>query len=117
MTEINLDYLNELSGGDNDFVIEMLKTYLEETSKDIDEIKRSFVEGNLQRISFLAHRCKAAFRMLGLDNMTDTAEHIEKEAKVETAVIGDFKLAIEQLTKGASSSFEQAREWIKRLEV
>ena len=117
MVEINLNYLNELSGGDSGFVIEMLQTYLEETSKDIDEIKNNFTKGDLQRISFLTHRCKAAFSMLGLQSMTDLATKIEQDAKAENAIISDFKQPIEQLSKDAFSSFEQAKEWISKLQV
>jgi len=113
MIKIDLNYLKELSHGDHDFIVEMLETYVEETSKDITAIEQCFQDKNLERISFLAHRCKAAFRMLGLEGLTIAAETVEKGAKVENALEEDFKEPIQQIIRDAKTSFEHAKELIE----
>ena len=46
MTKIKLEYLNKISGGDMDFISEMLKTYIEETDKELEFLKEAFNQKN-----------------------------------------------------------------------
>lgn len=115
MVELNLDYLTELGGGDNDFIVEMLRTYLDETGKDMLELEKSLHTKDLKRIGFLAHRCKAAFRMLGLDDMAATAETLEQGVKIGGATTTDFEPTIISLLDDMKKSFEQAQDWIEKL--
>jgi len=109
MEKINLDYLTELGGGDNEFVVDMLQTYVDETGKDMLELEKSKNEGNLKRIGFLAHRCKAAFQMLGLKQLVQDAEALEQGVKVETAVISDFEQLVNKVNQCIEVSIEEAK--------
>lgn len=115
MAKINLDYLKGMSGGDNEFVIEMLQTYLEETGRDMNGLRNSLESGNLQRISFLTHRCKAAYSMLGLQEMMLSAQSIEKVAKTEDSEIDQIQADLEKLLIATDETFEQAKDWIEKL--
>lgn len=115
MGKINLDYLNELGGGDADFTIEMLETYLEETSRDMDELQTALDEDNLKRIGFVAHRTKAAFRMLGLDEITEIAQELESTAKKGKVSAKLLTVPINNLIADARVSFEEAKELIADL--
>ena len=115
MVELNLDYLTELGGGDNEFIVEMLQTYLDETGKDMLEMEKSLQSKDLKRVGFLAHRCKAAFRMLGLESMTNSAENLEQDVKSENASDTDFAPTVNALIADMKESFKQAQEWIEKL--
>ncbi len=115
MADINLDYLKGLGGDDNEFIVEMLQTYKEETGKDMDELRKSLEKKDLQRISFLAHRCKAAYSMLGLQDMMHAAQVIEKTAKAEGCTIEQIQPALEKLLAETDETFKQAEAWIQKL--
>lgn len=115
MEELKLDYLKELGGGDNDFIIEMLQTYIDETGKDMHALQSSLNEGNLKRIGFLAHRCKAAFRILGLEKMFQDANDLEQNVKAENASASTFEEPVNALIEGIKNSLVQAESCIKEL--
>jgi HPt (histidine-containing phosphotransfer) domain-containing protein len=115
MEELKLDYLKELGGGDNDFIIEMLQTYMDETGKDMLALQVSLEEKNLKRIGFLAHRCKAAFRILGLEKMFQEANDLEQNVKAENAVASTFEKPVNILIDGIKNSLVQAENCIERL--
>ena len=117
MIQIDLDYLNGLGGGDNNFVIDMLQTYIEETNKDMQELRQALTNQDVKRITFLAHRSKAAFRMLGLESMADNAEKIEKMANAEDASVNNVLKDVTELIADAETSFQQAKDWIDKLKT
>ncbi len=115
MTSINLSYLNELGDGDHEFVIEMLETYLDETTKDMKTLSQVLEEENLERIGFVVHRSKAAFRMLGLQDMTDLAQDIELAAKKGLISAKSLRVPINSLIEQAEQSFKEAQQYIDQL--
>lgn len=115
MAKINLDYLTELGGDDTEFTIEMLNTYLEETSRDIEELAEALASENAERIAFVAHRTKAAFRMLGLDEITDMAQAIELTAKKGNVPAKALSVPVNSLIEEAKTSFEEAKTLIQKL--
>jgi HPt (histidine-containing phosphotransfer) domain-containing protein len=115
MAKINLDYLNELGGGDVEFTIEMLQTYLEETTKDVQELQEALTNENSERIAFIAHRTKAAFRMLGLNEITEMAQNIELTAKKGNIPAKALRIPVNSLIDEAKNSFEEAQQLIKNL--
>ena len=115
MNKINLEYLNELGGGDMEFVVEMLQTYIEETSKDMEALGLALEQSDLKRISFLAHRSKAAFKMLGLNSLSEAAEKLEQQAKTETVLTDALTQNINFIRTHAADSFVQAEKLIAGL--
>jgi HPt (histidine-containing phosphotransfer) domain-containing protein len=115
MAKINLDYLNELGGGDSDFTIEMLETYLEETTKDVHELSEALNTEDIERIAFISHRSKAAFRMLGLNEITEIAQNIELTAKKGGIPAKALRVPVNSLIEEAKASFDEARQLIQDL--
>lgn len=115
MEALKLDYLTELGAGDNEFIIEMLQTYIDETGTDMHALESSLNEGNLKRIGFLAHRCKAAFRILGLEKMVVDAENLEQGVKIENAEASAFEEPVKALIEGIKDSLVQAKNCILQL--
>jgi len=115
MSKINLEYLNELGGGDVEFVVEMLQTYIEETSKDMDALSLALEQQDLKRISFLVHRSKSAFKMLGMNDLFEISENVERSAKVENTLTDSLVQNLQFIMKYAAESFVQADKLISDL--
>jgi len=65
MASIDLTYLNEISGGDKEFIAEMIETFLEETPKDIAELEKLLATENWAGIGLVAHKLKSSIKMFG----------------------------------------------------
>jgi hypothetical protein len=72
-------------------------------------------DNNLKRIGFLAHRCKAAFRILGLEKMFQNADDLEHNVTAKNAVASTFEKPVNVLIEGIKNSLLQAENCIKRL--
>ncbi len=115
MTKINLNYLQDLGGGDNDFIIDMLNTYLDETGRDVQNMLQSLREQDWKRIGFLAHRSKSAFRMIGLQQLNQDTEALEELLKENPINPNAIEKVLTQIIDTAKNSFEQAQKEIDRL--
>ncbi len=77
---VDLERLEELSGGDREFQVDLLETFLEDAPTYIAEIRSSLVEGNLDNVSLRAHQLKGASSMVAIYRMPDLAKQIELQA-------------------------------------
>lgn len=79
--ELDLSYLNEISDGDKEFIVEVLHTFLQEMPKDIAELSKAINESNILMIGKMAHKTKATLHTLGLYDLKELAAKIEQTAK------------------------------------
>jgi HPt (histidine-containing phosphotransfer) domain-containing protein len=112
MSKINLEYLNELSGGDADFVASMLRTYIEETGRDIEALKEAFYHSDFNGITFWAHKIKASFRMLGLDSLADKTELLEKKTEQGSYHLSEIEEIFLFVVENAAPTFKQAERLV-----
>jgi HPt (histidine-containing phosphotransfer) domain-containing protein len=78
---INLNYLKEISGGDNAFIKEMLELYMATTAKEAELFKGFYEKEDLLAIGHLAHKMKAPVQMLGFTSLYNTLREIEDICK------------------------------------
>ncbi|MFY0674935.1 MAG: Hpt domain-containing protein [Bacteroidia bacterium] len=81
MSEFDLSYLNEISGGDEDFIKEMIETFLEETPKDLADVKTHLANENWEELGKTAHKMKSSIKMFGYGSVKDQAFFIEQSGK------------------------------------
>ena len=81
MSEFDLSYLNEISGGDEEFIKEMIETFLEETPKDLEDIKTHLASENWSELGKTAHKMKSSIKMFGYGSVKDQAFYIEQCGK------------------------------------
>jgi Signal transduction histidine kinase len=74
---IDLEYIMELAGGENEFVIEIIESYLETVGPNIRLLRDAVTAQDTDRITFLAHKLKGSFRFIGCNGPGDIMEQIE----------------------------------------
>jgi HPt (histidine-containing phosphotransfer) domain-containing protein len=74
---LNLSYIRNLSGGNNQFVVRMLQTFCKNVPPGIDQLMIAGETGNLQEIKQLAHKLKTMFRYVGVDQVAEYLERLE----------------------------------------
>lgn len=102
----NLEKVNELADGDQDFVKAIVGTFLEEIPADIDLMTKAVAQNNPKEAYQYAHKMKPSFMLFGID-VVDKVKLLESwkegeisidEAKPAVAFVNEMaKLAIEQL--------------------
>ena len=86
MSEMDLSYLEEISGGDAEFIQDMIETFLEETPKDLNEMKVKCHDKNWVEVGKLAHKLKSSIKMFGFESLKNAAVQLEKDGKDLSAV-------------------------------
>jgi HPt (histidine-containing phosphotransfer) domain-containing protein len=79
--KINLDNLYHISGGDEQFVKQMLVSFLESTKKGLDEMKVAVRTGGLDTIAELAHKLSPPCRHIGALELSGLLKKIEENTK------------------------------------
>ncbi len=97
------------------FIIAMLETYLAETTQDISDLSQALENEDLDRIAFLAHRSKAAFKMVGLEDVTEIAQNIEFTAKNANVTAKLLSIPVKSLINEAMASFVAVEQELNSL--
>ncbi|KAA1246683.1 Hpt domain-containing protein [Aquimarina sp. RZ0] len=66
----SLDSVNELSGGDNEFITLLVQTFLEEIPPDLDGMVKAVSDGDPQTVYQFAHKMKPNLQLFDIDLLT-----------------------------------------------
>ncbi|WP_340075699.1 Hpt domain-containing protein [Leptobacterium sp. I13] len=77
----NLDKVNELSGGDEEFTISIISVFLEETPQDILDLKEAIEKEDFQAIYKSAHKIKPNADIMGMEGARAKLLEIENQGK------------------------------------
>ena len=84
MGKIDLSYLENITGGEKGIIIEMLDLILTETPKHIAKIKNAHREKEWSVLGAEAHKLKPMFLYVGLTQLNEAAQGLEKCGKEGT---------------------------------
>jgi len=103
--QVNLGNLYRLSGGDEQFVKEMLVTFIKSNENGLEEMVENFKTGDKERIADLAHKLLPPCRHLGATDLTAILTEIEKRGRAggDTSqlerLIGEFQGAFLEIRR------------------
>ena len=69
MSNYDLENVEEMAGGDQDFVKVVVQTFLEEIPPDLEAMNQAITEGNASQAYQYAHKMKPNLEMFGLGLM------------------------------------------------
>ena len=76
--------LEEMVGGDEEFILEILQLYLDTSGPDVEALHRAAQTGAVDEVCRLAHTLKGASGNVGADAMMEMARRVELAAKEES---------------------------------
>lgn len=79
-SHLNLSYIRNLSGGNNQFVVRMLQTFCKNVPPGIDHLVNAGRSGDIPGLTQTAHKLKTMFRYVGVDQVADQLERLEFRA-------------------------------------
>ncbi len=77
----NLDKLNEMAEGDEDFINSVISVFLEEVPQDLEDLEKAISNRDYENIYKLAHKIKPNVDLLGMEQAKATAVEIETLGK------------------------------------
>ena len=77
----DLSYLYEISGGDEEFMADMIETFIGEAPKNIDELSSFVLQKNYTQLAKTAHRIKPNLLIMGLPSLEIFARKLEQGIK------------------------------------
>ena len=83
-TSFDLGYLRSVSDNNQEFLQEMVQTFVQTIPPVLKEMGDSLAEGNWSRLSRLAHQIKPSFSLMGIDALRKTVSYIEENAGQKT---------------------------------
>ncbi|WP_052599945.1 Hpt domain-containing protein [Aureispira sp. CCB-QB1] len=78
---LDLTFLKEISDGDQDFINDVLHTFLDEMPKDMAQMNQAIMDKDIVMIGRMAHKTKSTLQTLGLFELKELALKIEQLAK------------------------------------
>lgn len=77
---INLDFLREISDGNDNFFKEFIGLFLNSAPQAISDMEQSYFDKNWDTLSKVAHKIKPSFNYIGLKDLNRCAAKIEELA-------------------------------------
>lgn len=79
--KVDLSYLEDIAGGSNEFIIEMIDMFLEQTPGYCLQIKQAIIEKDWKKVSDLAHKVKPTLAFMGSNAAKETMAGIEMDSR------------------------------------
>jgi len=73
----SLETISEISRGDEEFIQRMVKIFISETPKAIEEIEAALVSLDYARIKAVIHKIKPSLKMMRINSITEEAQALE----------------------------------------
>ena len=77
----NLDKINEMAEGDEDFIVSVVSVFLEEVPEDLEGLEKAINNKDYENIYKLAHKIKTNVDILGMEQTRAKALEIETLGK------------------------------------
>jgi hypothetical protein len=80
----DLAYLRSVSDNNQEFLQEMIQTFVQTMPPLLNEMKQALAESNWKKLSRLAHQIKPSFSLMGMEGLRKTVYFIEENAEQKT---------------------------------
>jgi HPt (histidine-containing phosphotransfer) domain-containing protein len=110
-----MKYLESVSQGNTAFIIDMLNIFITRTPETFEILRKAIQEEDWQSVGFYAHKLKATYAYVGLEELKNTIIEIEQKAKkiTDTHTITELFDYLENMTKpeiAAITTYKQELE-------
>lgn len=105
----NLKQLEELAGGNSEFVESMVETFLEHTPGQLQEMLSAYDRGDLSSVGATAHKIKPNIELFGILEIKQDIRVVEENGKAGTNTENMKKsiLKVETYLKEAFNQLQQ----------
>lgn len=109
---IDLNYLHQLSGNDEDFEKQILQQFIDQTPEELSQLKDALNTSDLEKVKGIAHSLKSTVGYVGLsDELFPYLENIEMNAKLgkNGASMPEFEI----IETRCSLAIREIKNWLQ----
>jgi len=106
---INLDYLNEISEGNVDFIIDLFDMFYKQIPEYQISLLDLYDKKDWINLGKLAHKAKSAILMVGMKELADDLKKMEENAK-EGININEYHEIIVKFVRDSNLAIEELKE-------
>ncbi|NEU08111.1 Hpt domain-containing protein [Flavihumibacter sp. R14] len=116
VVKVDLSYLEDIAGGSNDFIIEMIDMFLEQTPGYFNDIRQGILDKDWKKVSDIAHKVKPTLAFMGSNSAKETMAGIEMDSRnlVNLDTIGATFDALHAYSLNLFAQLRIARENLPR---
>ncbi len=78
---IDLSYLRDVSSGSDEFMVEMIELFLDQTPAYFEQLNQLIGEENWSKVAEIAHKIKPTLSFMGADAARESMANIETNAR------------------------------------
>lgn len=103
---IDLNYLEDISASDKDFIKEMIRLFMKQTPGFLEILQRATETADWANIRYMAHKIKATIAMMGIAELQPIILQLEKYASQESH-LAEVALLVKKVTSICHEVFEE----------
>lgn len=109
---IDLSYLEEITEGDKDMMLEMLTLFVEDIPNQVEAIQKHAADQNLAGVGSESHKLKPTLQYAGLHSLYQTVKRLEVlgKAGVQTEEVSNLIVQLGEETEEALASLEEKKK-------
>lgn len=111
---IDLQYLNEISGGNRELLIEMIEIFNSEVPGYLKLMNEFYEKGNWEALGKLAHKAKASASIMGMKQLATELRGIELLAQ-ENRDIQSYPSLLQSIENKFIAAIEELKLFAKTL--
>lgn len=79
--KVDLSYLKDVASGSDEFMIDMIDLFLDQTPGYFEQLDQFINESNWSRVAEIAHKIKPTLAFMGVDSARESMAEIEQNAR------------------------------------
>ncbi|MEM6767826.1 MAG: Hpt domain-containing protein [Bacteroidota bacterium] len=115
LLDIQYDQLEELTGSDPQFMVEILEMIVEQTPEVLDDMDTLMESSSFGDLSARAHKYKSTINILGGNALTEVTKELEIQAK-QNPTLDNLSPLIKDFNSLCSEMLRQLRVKLQQLE-
>ena len=106
---INLSYLNKISNGNKEFIIELIDMFFEQIPEYQKLLQNFYDKEDWLNIGRIAHKAKSSILMMGLNELASKLKRLEENAK-ESKNINEYSEIIAKFVRDSNIAIQELKE-------
>lgn len=107
---LKLDYLHEVTGGDEEAMADLLSVYLEESPRQLQKFRKAIEQLDVPEVGKIAHALKSPAQMIGADHIVPLFIRLQEMANRDGMDIGSLEPLVDEATQKMNLLFPLVEE-------
>ncbi|MDP3468387.1 MAG: Hpt domain-containing protein [Daejeonella sp.] len=107
--KVDLSYLKDVASGSDEFIIDMIDLFLNQTPDYFEQLEQFIAEENWTKVADIAHKIKPTLAFMGVDSAREKMAEIEQNAR-DIKNLGTISPAFQILKEMSVELYKQLDE-------